>query len=122
MQLTPFGKLVRKHRLEKELTLNEMIQSMAVTAAFASAVETGAKSIPADYPAKVAMALDLPKAAAKELAFAAELSAKEVRIALDRRAPQSDREVVAMFARRFHTLPDNSKTEIRKLLEDKPFE
>ena len=118
MKLTPFGKLVRHHRLHKEIALSEMSAAIGVSTAFASAVETGVKRIPTDYPAKVVSALDLSRDEADALHHAAELSAPEVKISLARNAPRSDREVVALFARRFNNLPADTKMSIRHLLED----
>lgn len=118
MKLTPFGKLVRHHRLHKEIALNEMSSMIGVSNAFASAVETGVKRIPTDYPTKVITALDLTKDEAAELLEAVNLSAPEIKISLDRTTSKADREVVALFARRFKNLPDDTKLNIRHLLED----
>lgn len=122
MKLTPFGKLVRQHRLEHEVTLLSMTEKIGVSAAFASAVETGTKKIPSDYPRKVADALNLDKEQFEELEKSASLSFNEVRISIARTASKSDREVVAMFARRFQDLPEDRKTNIRHLLEDNEIE
>jgi hypothetical protein len=118
MKLTPFGKLVRHHRLHKEIALSEMSTAVGVSTAFASAVETGVKRIPTDYPDKVIAALDLNAKEAAELHEAAELSVPEVKITLAKNAPRADREVAALFARRFNNLPAETKMSIRHLLED----
>lgn len=118
-KLTPFGKLVRKHRLENEITLNEMSKKVGVSSAFASAVETGAKRIPDGYVAKVSSALDLDKEQAAELADAAALSFDSVTISLGRGASRADREFVATFARRFNDLRAETKLTMRDLLEEK---
>ena len=118
MKLTPFGKLVRHHRLHKEIALTEMSAAVGVSTAFASAVETGVKRIPNDYPTKVIAALDLTPREAEELREAAEISASEIKILMAKNAPRSDGEVVAMFARRFNNLPADTKLSIRTLLED----
>lgn len=118
MRLTPFGKLVRQHRLEEEITLNEMSHRIGVTAAFASAVETGAKKIPSDYPEKVIKALGLSADDSEDIREAAALSANEIKININNKASRSDREVVALFARRFQSLTDEKKSSIRSLLED----
>lgn len=118
MKLTPFGKLVRQHRLHKEVTLTDMSAAIGVSNAFASAVETGVKRIPADYVDKIVSALDLTRDQALELRQAAELSVPEVKISLIKGASRSDREIVALFARRFNNLPDDTKINIRHLLED----
>ncbi|MEM5316097.1 helix-turn-helix transcriptional regulator [Paraburkholderia sp. JHI869] len=52
MALTPFGKAVRKARLDAEVTLSDMAIALGVTSAFLSAMETGRKKIPSDLVAK----------------------------------------------------------------------
>lgn len=116
MKLTPFGKLVRLHRLNLDVSLTTMSEKVGVSSAFASAVETGAKKIPAGYTAKVAAALRLDEIEIAELNNAAELSANEVVIPLGRATTRADRELVTMFARRFTNLPEQAKGDIRDLL------
>jgi len=53
MALTPFGKAVRKARLDADATLSEMAAALNVTSAFLSALETGRKKIPPDMAEKV---------------------------------------------------------------------
>jgi len=116
MKLTPFGKLVRHHRLHRDISLTMMCERIGVSNAFASAVETGVKKIPTGYPQKVSEALRLTAAEAEDLVDAADLSAPEVTIRLGRDASRTDRELVTMFARRFTNLPDQTKGDIRQLL------
>ncbi|MEZ2349554.1 helix-turn-helix domain-containing protein [Caballeronia sp. RCC_10] len=52
MALTPFGKAVRKARLDADVTLSDMASALGVTSAFLSAMETGRKKIPSDFAAK----------------------------------------------------------------------
>ena len=42
---TPFGKKIRKMRIDKEVRLKDMALSLGVTSAFLSAIETGKKNI-----------------------------------------------------------------------------
>ncbi|MFP3428710.1 helix-turn-helix transcriptional regulator [Paraburkholderia sp. SIMBA_061] len=53
MALTPFGRAVRKARLDADVTLSEMAEGLGFTAAFLSAMETGRKKIPAEVVARV---------------------------------------------------------------------
>ncbi len=115
--LTPYGKLVRKHRIDAGMTLREMATALGITPAFLSAVETGRKSVPAEMPAKVAALMELDMAEQAELQKAAELSRKDFRVRLNERATGDDREVAAMFARQFPELSEEEKEEIRKILE-----
>lgn len=117
MKLTPFGKMVRLHRLHRDCSLTEMSDAAGVSPSFASAVETGAKRIPPGYADRVATALRLNEVESAELRNAADLSVSEVKIALGRTASRSDREVATMFARRFAGLPAEAKINIRQLLE-----
>lgn len=122
MKLTPFGKLVRRHRIEKEISLGEMSNRIGVSSAFASAVETGTKRIPNDYASKVSKALGLNRDETAELSNTADISAPEVRFQFDKSTSQFDRELVNMFARRFPNLPEDKKSAFRTLLEEEGVE
>ncbi|WP_250466143.1 helix-turn-helix transcriptional regulator [Caballeronia sp. GAFFF2] len=52
MAITPFGKAVRKARLDADVTLSEMATTLGFTAAYLSAMETGRKKIPSEVVAK----------------------------------------------------------------------
>lgn len=117
MKLTPFGKAVRRHRLEKEITMMQLAERLGVSPAFLSAVETGSKPIPATLPKRVASALGLDMVETRELEDTAAISATEFTIGLHKNAPRQDREVAAMFAREFPGLTDHDKESIRRILE-----
>lgn len=53
MALTPFGKAVRKARLDADVTLSDMASHFNVTSAFLSAVETGRKKVPNGFASQV---------------------------------------------------------------------
>lgn len=53
MALTDFGKAVRKARLDTNETLSTMADSLGVSAAFLSAVETGRKKISEEWVGKI---------------------------------------------------------------------
>lgn len=94
--LTPFGKVVRKFRLERGLKLLDLAGLMGTSAAFVSAVETGRKPIPDAYVLQVVRAMNLSTSEIKELRTAADRTRKEVRV--DRLSAEQ-RELVAVFAR-----------------------
>lgn len=119
MQITPYGKTVRRLRLEKEITLSKMAEGLNVSPAFLSAVETGSKKIPADLPDKTAHFLHATPDERRALRNAAALSAQEFTVGVARGASVHDREVAAMFARRFPNLNDAEKASIRRILEVK---
>lgn len=117
MQITPYGKTVRRLRLEKEITLSKMADGLHLSPAFLSAVETGSKKIPADLPDKTADFLEASPEDRRALRNAAHLSVQEFRVGVSRGTSLHDREVAAMFARRFPNLNEDEKASIRRILE-----
>ena len=115
-KLTPFGKLVRKLRIDRGLLLKEMADGVSMSSAWLSGVETGRKPIPSGLVDKVANYLDLDKAGRAELAEAAENSRKDQSI---KNVPVDRRDVAAALARRFNELDENDLTKIRELLSKK---
>ncbi len=115
-KLTPFGKLVRKLRIDRSLLLKEMANGVGMSSAWLSGVETGRKPIPAGLVEKVANFFDLDKSGRAELAEAAENSRRDQSIknvAVDRR------DVAAALARRFNELDEGDLAKIRELLTKK---
>ena len=53
MQLTGFGKAVRRARIDSDRTLSQMANALGTTPAFLSAMETGRKKVPAQWVAKI---------------------------------------------------------------------
>lgn len=115
-KLTPFGKMVRKLRIDHSLLLKEMADAVGMSSAWLSGVETGRKPIPAGLVDKVASFLDLNGTQRAELSEAAEYSRKDQSIknvAIDRR------DVAAVLARRFNELDEGDLAKIRDLLSKK---
>jgi transcriptional regulator with XRE-family HTH domain len=122
--LTPFGIAARKLRLDKGMRLLDLARLTGYSAAFISAIETGRKSIPSSYVAKVAGAMKLSEAELRELERAADQARKEVR--LDK-MPADQRELVAAFARRLDSIPPEliealKKVVLKSLAGEIPFE
>jgi len=115
-KLTPFGKMVRKLRIDHSLLLKEMADAVGMSSAWLSGVETGRKPIPAGLVEKVASFLDLDRVQRAELSEAAENSRKDQSIknvAIDRR------DVAAALARRFNELDEDDLAKLRGLLSKK---
>jgi transcriptional regulator with XRE-family HTH domain len=115
-RLTPFGKLLRKHRIDAGLLLKDMADRLGRSAPFLSAVETGDKAIPAGLVDEIVGEFKFNKAQAAELAVAAEQSQREFKISVGRGATDSQREVAAMFARRFNSLSAADLEEFKAML------
>ncbi len=116
--LTPFGKEIRKIRIDNDMKLSEMAEKIDVTPTFLTAVETGRKSVPRNFPERVVRALGGDQAMMDVLTSAAELSRNVYKVVTGRGSNDRDREVAALFARQFPDMPDAKKDQILKILED----
>jgi len=114
--LSQFGKMVRKLRIDKGVTLKAMADSLGKTSAYLSAVETGRKNPPKNLVQDITRYFELPPAEGQVLEQAAEASRSEVTLPLtDFNTAQ--REVAAAFARQFSELTEDELAQIRGLLE-----
>ncbi len=53
MALTDFGKVIRKARIDADVSLAEMASTLATTPSFLSALEMGRKKIPHEWPPRI---------------------------------------------------------------------
>lgn len=116
--LTPFGKELRKLRIDREMRLGEMAALLGKSAAFLSAIETGRKNIPDTMIKEIAMRLKLSREEVMRLTSAAADSPVSVRIALSG-VDTDARELAVSFARRFPTFTVQQKQALQKLIFDK---
>ena len=114
--LTPFGRALRKLRIDKHVTLRELSNRINVAPSFLSAVENGRKSMPGDFIDKICTALDLGSEHRTDLVHQAELSRREYTISTGSRN-DFDKELVSVFARQFGGLDDADKREIMAILK-----
>ena len=77
MELTPFGREVRKLRIEFGLLLKDMADKLAVSPSWLSALETGRKNVPQGVVEKISKLFSLSKQQADALADAADRSRNE---------------------------------------------
>lgn len=112
---TPFGRALRKLRIERGETLAIVAESVGVTAAFMSAIETGKKNLPQELFQKIARHFQLNKEQTLELQDLAQQSVTEVRIGMQGR-DDNIRDFVAVFARTFDTLTPDDRKKVMKLL------
>lgn len=111
-KLTPFGKQVRKHRIDRGMLLKEMADGVGLTSAWLSAIESGQKPIPAGLAEKISIFLDLDIEKQEELKELAERS-KSVKIT----GVRADRQDVAtVLARRFNDIGEDDLNAIRDIL------
>ncbi|QKM53725.1 helix-turn-helix domain-containing protein [Burkholderia glumae] len=111
--ITAFGDFVRNLRHQHSELLKDMAEKLAVTSAFLSAVETGKKSIPADWREKLATLYALPKKEAIKLQNAIDESQRSVTIDLDGQSA-ARRGVAVALARRFNELSDDELLQLKQ--------
>lgn len=96
MKITEYGKLVRKARLDAEVTMLDMARSIGVAPSFLSATEVGAKKVSVDFLQKVEEFFRTRGIVIKGLREAADVSNRSV--PLDGLSP-AQQFLVAGFAR-----------------------
>lgn len=113
---TPFGRLIRKYRIDKGVVLKDASDAIGVSTAHMSAIELGKKSISDAFIEKVISYFELSIAQANELKKAAALSQPTVKLNMQNQEDQ-DRELVFAFARKYQTLSSEQKEKLKKMLE-----
>ncbi|KQN24251.1 hypothetical protein ASF00_15465 [Sphingomonas sp. Leaf34] len=114
--MTPFGKAVRHLRIEHEMLLGSMADSLSVSSSYLSQIESGKKPIPPGFADRVAALMRLDMIAAAKLRQEAALSMAEFKIQIADSAPASDRILAGELAHEFARLTPEAKDGIAKLL------
>lgn len=78
MKITEFGKIVRKARLDAEISLLQMANELNVSSAFLSGMETGRKKITEEWVSKIESFFSMNGISVPNLAEAADVSNKSV--------------------------------------------
>ena len=110
--LTPFGKTVRKLRIDKGELLKDLAEAIGVSSAFLSSMETGRKPIPVKVVEHIADHYSLEGKKRDELFKQGSESRVEINIGLDGVGLRK-RELATAFSRKFDEL---STEEVAKLL------
>lgn len=114
--LTPFGKEIRKKRIDKEMTLAAFAELLEVSPTFVTAVETGKKPVPDEFIDKAALHLNLSMFEIQSLRRAAEQSKPAYKISVPSDTSNDGREVVALFAKKFSDLTASQVSQIKSIL------
>ena len=94
--VTPFGKMLRKIRVETDETQADMANGLNVSGSFLSAVETGDKNIPDNWVELISDKYNLSDEARESLSEAARLSVKELKISMSGLSDDDRRELLYM--------------------------
>ena len=113
---TPFGKEIRKMRIDRTLSLREMAQSLEVTSAYLSAVETGRRPITDNLFKAVVDFFQATESELETLKKARDASATDVTFSLNH-ASDSAKETMVAFARSFKNLSDADIKKIRLIIK-----
>ena len=114
MQLTEFGRTVRKARLEANVSLLGMATELGVSSAFLSSLETGRRKVSEDWASKIEAFFKKHNVQIENLKKAADVSNKTV--SLEGLSP-AHQMLVAGFARA--SLSDEEIENFKKLLINK---
>lgn len=116
LKLTPFGKVVRKHRIDAGLLQKDLAERIGRSPAFLSNVETGEKQVPTGLVDDIAAALRLNEIQRERLCHAAEASRQLFEIRLADNASPKGRSVAAMLTRHFNRLASDDLDSLRRIL------
>lgn len=116
--LTLFGKFIRKLRIDHGELLKEMADKLNVTSSYLSAVETGKRNVPQEWPEKITQLYQLNSEQCSELRSAIEGSQLSVKIDL-LSSSTKDKNLAMAFAREFKELGESEKSEILNILQRK---
>ena len=118
LMITPFGKELRKIRIDRCLSLRDMAAALGITPAYLSAIETGKRPIPEKLFNAILDYLNADANTQAALEQAKALSAQSITVSLDA-ANDAAKETMLAFARNFSKLSDNEVAKIRRILASK---
>ncbi len=113
--LTEFGKLLRKIRIDTGELLKDMADKLGVTPSYLSAVETGKRNVPEEWPDKLAYIYNLNTSQKKELEDTAYSSKLQVKFDMNNLV-DNDKNLILSFAREFKQLDTDEKDKILSIL------
>ncbi|MFC4161976.1 helix-turn-helix domain-containing protein [Chitinimonas lacunae] len=115
-QLTPFGKVLRKLRIDHNERLADMAKRLGISGAYLSFIETGNKPVPESWPALIAEHYELSSSALEELHRA--VARSEYTIKLTPEATPLQRAAAEVLVRRWNMIDDNGAGSLLELLDD----
>ncbi|WP_375686195.1 helix-turn-helix domain-containing protein [Bartonella sp. AP65SXKL] len=111
---TPFGKTLRKLRIDHSERLLDMAKKLDISVAFLSSVEIGKRSVPVGLEEKIIELYTLDQEVAEILRRESDACRKSFTI---KPSNPLSREIVGMFVRNLHNLSQQDLAEFKKLLE-----
>ena len=116
-EVTAFGKILRKMRIDCSEVLGAMAKRLGVSAPYLSSIENGGREIPDDFVAKIAAEYGLDETQIKELEEAKAKVKGAVDVKLNEQKTEANYvETAVMFARDFSKLSAEQVKELKELL------
>lgn len=116
MQLTKFGKVIRKLRIEYDMLLGEMAKKIGISSSYLSSIEIGEREIPQNFFEKI-----------KQLNIFSNEDLKDIQSSIDETIKtfsfqpktEKQRNLIAGFARSFDNLSEEQVKAIQDILKNK---
>jgi len=115
--LTPFGRFLRKLRIDRGELMKDMAVRLGVTASYLSAVEVGKKQVPDSWVSTICNLYGLSNTS--ELRRFADLSKPEYKLEIPRGSDDLRRETALTFARKVGALDHDSLTRLLNVMLEK---
>ncbi len=117
-EVTAFGKILRKMRIDCSEVLGDMAKRLKVSAAYLSSIENGLREIPDDFTSKIAAEYGLDEAQKNALDEAKAKVKGAVDVKFNEQKTEADYvETAVMFARDFSRLSPEQVSELKELLK-----
>ena len=116
--LTPFGKELRKMRIDRGEILKTMADALGCTSSYLSGIECGKYSVPADLVERLQGLYGLTAEEVCRLNVARDATLKEERLRLEGTS-QQQRDVAILFARTFKELSEEDLKKMQDILCNK---
>lgn len=118
---TPFGKELRKIRIDESEVLSEMAKRLGISIAYLSSIESGTRNIPVDFVQRIKKAYSLDADQQKLLELAKIQSEKK--IVMDFTADDLDPEyyeTALILSENYFKLDKKRIVKLKKLLTEEP--
>lgn len=112
---TELGKYLRKMRIERDLLLKDMAETMNITPAYLSSIEHGKREANDNFINVIINAYNLNSSEQKSLINALNISKSQIKLNLKTAKSVEHKELGIVFARKFEGL---TYEQIEKLLAD----
>lgn len=117
-EVTAFGKILRKLRIDYSEVLGTMAKRLGISPAYLSAIENNGRDIPEDFIAKIANEYNLNESQINELEEAKAQTSGAVAVQFEnQKTEQNYVQAAVMFARDFSKLTSTQVEQLRNLLK-----